>query len=209
MTITCVVVGEGSTEVYIQSLATVLAKRQNPNLKLEFKPGAGIHLNNPPGKLAFKVKNAVDLYNPDLILVHRDSDSNDAREIQARFGEVERAWEGISVKQRVPVVPVRETEAWMLADKEAILEVVGLDSLPLAARKIYPKWPEAVQAKECLHEVFRECRLAAGWKPNRIDTNKEHRQIRAVVKDLIGLGALPSFQKFKRDLQNALNSLTA
>jgi len=208
MTITCVVVGEGSTEVYIQSVAEALVNRHNPGLSLEFKPGEGIHLSNPKGDLRAKVQNAVDLYAPDLVLVHRDSDSNNAEQISARFAEIENACTGILIV-KVPVVPVRETEAWMLADKGAILEVVGLKSLPLEAMKGYPGRPETVQAKERLHEVFRQCRSASGWKPNRIDTNEDHRQIRSVVKDLVDLDALPSFQKFKEDLQNALAALTA
>lgn len=208
MTITCVVVGEGPTEVYIQSEAKALAKRHNPALSLEFKPGEGIPFSNPKGNLHAKVQNAYDLYRPDLVLVHRDSDSNNREQIRARFVEIETACVGI-LDTKVPVVPVRKTEAWMLADKAAILEVVGLESLPLAARKIYPSKPEECQAKEKLHEVFRQCRLASKWNSNRINTDEDHRQIRSVLKGLIGLDALPSFQKFKEDLQNALNILTA
>ncbi len=207
MKITCVVVGEGSTEVYIQSVAKALVNRHNPDLSLEFKPGEGIPLGNPKGDLRAKVQNAL-LYAPDLVLVHRDSDSNNAEQIKARFVEVENACTGI-LTVKVAVVPVRETEAWMLADKGAILEVVGLKSLPLAALKEYPSRPETVQAKERLHKVFSQCRLASGWKPNRINTKVDHRQMRSVVKDLAGLDALPSFQKFNEDLKNALNILTA
>ncbi len=207
MRITCVVVGEGSTEVYIQSVARALVTRYNPNVSLEFKPGEGIHFSNPPGSLAAKIQSAVDLYSPNLILVHRDSDSNDAQQISARFSEIEDACSGIS-GAKVPVVPVKETEAWMLADKGAILEVVGLECLPMAANREYPKWPETVQAKERLHEVFRQCRLASGWKPSRINTNADHRQIRAIVRDLARLESLPSFRVFKEKMQNALNTLT-
>lgn len=208
MRITCVVVGEGSTEVYIQSVARALVTRYNPNVSLEFKPGEGIHFSNPPGSLAAKVQNAVDLYAPNLILVHRDSDSNNKQQILARFAEVEDACSGI-FSASVPVVPVKETEAWMLADKSAILEVVGRDALPTAANEIYPKSPETVQAKERLHEIFRLCRLESEWKPARINTNEDHRQIRTVVRDLGRLESLPSFRVFKEKMQHVLDTLTA
>lgn len=66
----------------------------------------------------------VDLGDPfDLVVVHRDADSRSRDE---RQDEVSEAAEACGLAGRVlALVPVQETEAWLLADEEAIRTVVG------------------------------------------------------------------------------------
>ena len=66
-----------------------------------------------------------------LIFVHRDADSRSER---ARVREIEAAAENVDVPV-VPVVPIQETEAWLLLDEAAIRAIVenprGTLALPL------------------------------------------------------------------------------
>lgn len=60
---------------------------------------------------------------PDLIFVHRDSDSRDAAE---RHDEIASAAIELGCHDKVvAVVPVQETESWLLTDESAIRTVVG------------------------------------------------------------------------------------
>ena len=61
-----------------------------------------------------------------LLFLHRDADSRDA---QPRHDEILQAMESsASEKDYVPVVPVQETEAWLLLDEKAIRKVAGRPS---------------------------------------------------------------------------------
>lgn len=55
-----------------------------------------------------------------LVFAHRDADATDEA---PRVDEIKTAAEGPAV-HTVPVVPVRETEAWLLLDEGAIRHVV-------------------------------------------------------------------------------------
>jgi hypothetical protein len=55
-----------------------------------------------------------------LVFVHRDADSRSTR---ARVREIQIAAENVSVPV-VPVVPIQETEAWLLLDEAAIRSIV-------------------------------------------------------------------------------------
>lgn len=75
-------------------------------------------LRSPPGRrVDEKVRAAIRLEpGANLIFVHRDSDSPDPT---PRIEEISRAMSAHGVAH-VPVVPVQETEAWLLLDERAI-----------------------------------------------------------------------------------------
>jgi hypothetical protein len=63
---------------------------------------------------------------PDLIFIHRDSDSRDST---GRHAEITSAAIELGCESKVvAIVPVQETEAWLLTEESAIREVVGRPS---------------------------------------------------------------------------------
>ncbi len=85
----------------------------------------------------------------DILFIHRDADADG---IDARRREIERgfeAWEGSCVL--VCVIPIRETEAWLLADRAAIGECMGAP--PSNMPKLL-QLEELRQPKEKLFEVL-------------------------------------------------------
>lgn len=60
-----------------------------------------------------------------LVFIHRDADSRDA---DARRKEISDALAGCRIPLVVPVVPIQETEAWLLTDEAAIRSAVGRPS---------------------------------------------------------------------------------
>ncbi len=78
-------------------------------------------LPRPPSNLAGRIRAALALEpSANLLFVHRDADSPDET---MRVEEITRASQGLQVRF-VPVIPVRETEAWLLLDEAAIRAVV-------------------------------------------------------------------------------------
>jgi len=87
-------------------------------------PDLGL-LATPPGNAVEDKLNAIVALDPDvdLIFVHRDSDARDATPVRT---DVLGALDNIGRRDRgVAVVPVQEFEAWLLADPQAIRDVVG------------------------------------------------------------------------------------
>jgi hypothetical protein len=68
-----------------------------------------------------RLRAALDLYPCDVLFVHRDAE---AQPSDSRREEIAAALRGMSVRH-IPVVPVRMTEAWLLADETAIRSAAG------------------------------------------------------------------------------------
>ncbi|WP_235184079.1 DUF4276 family protein [Hymenobacter sp. IS2118] len=107
----------------------------------------------------------------------------------------------------VPLIPVHMTEAWMLADPDALLRATDT---PLSAAQLH--LPTAAGAerkarpKEFLEEFIRESQAHLSRKRDRIDLG----DLYALLSDSISavrLNALPSYQQFKADFSVALTSL--
>src|SRR5690606_40429727 len=70
---------------------------------------------------SFPTRRSSDLF------VHRDADARDPTE---RLTEIDQAFKLIKSPPYVRVVPVQETEAWLLVDESAIREHLGIPSDP-------------------------------------------------------------------------------
>ncbi|XVV11663.1 DUF4276 family protein [Actinoplanes sp. CA-131856] len=60
-----------------------------------------------------------------LVFVHRDQGANENRVSQEWVAPLTRAW-GARTERLIPVIPVRETEAWLLADGDALRASLGV-----------------------------------------------------------------------------------
>lgn len=99
--------------------------------------------------------------NVDLVFVHRDADARDA---EPRYVEIRAAAEAVGVPIWVAVVPIQQTEAWLLLDADAIRRVaenprgttdIGLPANPRAAERI-------AQPKERLREALLRASESSG-----------------------------------------------
>jgi hypothetical protein len=107
----------------------------------------------------------------------------------------------------IPLIPVHMTEAWMLADPDALLKATGT---PLSASQL--NLPNAAgaerkaQPKAFLEEFLRHSQAHLSRKRDRIDIG----DLYALLSDTISstrLNALPSYQQFKADFSAALTTL--
>jgi hypothetical protein len=124
-----------------------------------------------------------------LVFVHHDH--NEAGKIEALRGRLDSA--GVARGRIVAVVPVRETEAWMLADREALAAIRGtrLEGVPDSAR-----------ALEGLADPKATLRTARGGS---VDDELFQRLGNTVRLDR--LAELPAYQSFLQDLDTALKEL--
>jgi len=113
---------------------------------------------------------------------------------------------GLGGFESIPVVPVREMEAWALADPAAITAVtrstVSTDDLPLPHRA--GDVERITDPKQCLDQAVRICHA-----PRRGAVLKGYEFLGLLGErvSLERLSLVPSFQAFTRDLTDALGRL--
>ncbi|MFJ9433201.1 hypothetical protein ACIRQY_26585 [Streptomyces sp. NPDC101490] len=195
---------EGSDGPYLRSLV----ERQLEATLLEHSAGtvdvlrcevSDVRSNDKPDRvLAAAEELARDC---DIVFVHGDLDAVDARlkliaELDARRALAPRA--GVSV----PLVPVLETESWMLADRKALESVVG----PLAD---YPYGkPSAVEGRVALKGAKPKLDAKQVWKkltgPGGAEVLRDSAELLVRRTDLAVLAQVPSYQAWCDDTERAL-----
>lgn len=142
----------------------------------------------------------------DLVFLHRDADSTDP---SVRIDEVSRALAEHGLNG-VPVVPVQETEAWLLTSEQAIRDVVGRSrgrvglNLPSLKRIEQTKDPKEILAAACL-----KASEATGRRLKQIDHRfKDHRRALIDRLDLDGpVTELASFRRLVAETEQAVRAL--
>ncbi len=147
----------------------------------------------------------------DLFVIHADASRSLVDQIEARLiGQVRasaRAACAMTEARIVPLIPVRETEAWMLADPDAVARVFGFSAWPeRVAVSWYPERAETVEdPKRTLTEAVRA--LFGGRKARRVPGPEGLFDQIAEEIDLRRLARLPSYQRFEADLRSGLGAL--
>ena len=143
----------------------------------------------------------------DMVFIHRDSDGpdRDGREREIRRGVEESGFP----HPFIPVIPVQETEAWLLLDEQAIRDVVASQGKqPLRLPK-----PNAIEGTRNPKEILQKALLAASETSGRRlkkEKNSFSRHRRVLMQRLDPFGAvrnLPSWQCLERDIKRALEQL--
>lgn len=143
----------------------------------------------------------------DMVFIHRDSDGPDR---EGREREIRRGVEESGFPHPfIPVIPVQETEAWLLLDEQAIRDVVASKGKqPLRLPK-----PNAIEGTRKPKEILQKALLAASETSGRRlkkEKNSFNRHRRVLLQRLDPFGAvrnLPSWQCLERDIQRALAQL--
>ncbi len=143
--------------------------------------------------------------NADLIFVHRDADSVDA---EPRYREISQTASGLKLQGRVvPVVPVQETEAWLLLDEGEIRRAAdnpnGRAELDLPS----PSRIEGIASPK--ERLFRTLEAASELRGRRLARFKRSlpRRRRLLLERLDPTGAvaqLPAWQRLKEKLEEII-----
>lgn len=140
----------------------------------------------------------------DVVVIHRDVDVSDR---STRLTEISLALEGTTV-QRVPVLPIRTTEAWLLLDEAAIRAVAGN---PNGTASLHLPPPAAVERVADPKAALRAALLAAGNATGRRRARlaqrfPQHR--RQLLERLDPLGPVRDLSSWG-DLENDVTTVAA
>lgn len=155
---------------------------------------------------------ARDAYGFHCLIIHADADHNTQtpalnERILPGKQLVSRETSSNVCQIVIPLIPVHMTEAWMLADSDALLQATGT---PLSASQL--NLPDAngaerkARPKEFLEDFLRSSQAHLGRKRDRIDLT----DLYALLSDSISferLNLLPSYRQFKADFAVALTDL--
>ena len=156
-----------------------------------------------------KVKAALELApKANLLFIHRDADGRDPT---PRYEEIAEAIESLGVSiPYVAVVPIQETEAWLLVDEEAIREVAGKPKGRMALNLPTPKQVENIaNPKERLKDVLA---IACGLKGRKLrkfkkDFPKHRRELLEQLDHEGPLSEVPAFKRLLNDISDAIEKL--
>lgn len=158
--------------------------------------------------LVEKISRAIDLYECDLLFIHRDSESQGR---QSRINEIEAAIaEGAdSIRcSCIPVIPIRMTEAWLLISEEAIRYAAenraGKVSLQMPG---IGRLENLADPKSTLHDLLRIASQKTGRRLKDFQPHRCVHRIPDVISDFSPLRALSSFKALEEDVRKWYSKL--
>lgn len=146
------------------------------------------------------------------LLVHSDADNLgywEAREDRFTPGyTLVQNYSGWSCQNLVPVIPVREIEAWMLADFEALSAVLGI-SLERREFNLSPHIAAVeglADPKRMLNDIARYVNADRSHRCQPVDLTTKFEPLARQV-DLFKLFEVPAYREFVRELTQTLEAL--
>lgn len=140
-----------------------------------------------------------------VLIIHADADDESMNKalkerLQPGFDQVKK--QSDACQSLVPIIPIQETEAWLLADKETLRELIGTNKTNEELKLNFPlkQIEQMANPKEKLQEVIKQ----VGRKSVKISTLYQPLG-QAVSFDV--LKDLSAFSDFKQKLIEAFRSI--
>lgn len=158
-------------------------------------------LPDPPKDLAGRITLALDMYDCDLLFIHRDAEGQDPN---IRYREIEDALGKIAVQKTPPavcVVPVCMTEAWLLFDVAAIRRAAGNPNgkIPLSLPPLR-ELESLLNPKQDLYQMLRDASERRGRHLKSFRSEKAAYYISDHIDDFAPLRDLPAFVRLEKEL---------
>lgn len=152
---------------------------------------------------------AMQAYGYDVLVVHKDADHRTYEETQMQCIEpgyiLVQSSNNDVCKKLVPIIPVREVEAWMIADREVLRDLLEikerLQNLRLPKRAVLVE--SDPDPKATLNEVIAKAEAERRRKIKR----KEFYESLALDVRLDRLDQVPAYRKFFDELRKTLRDL--
>jgi len=198
MTLRYVLIADGSSDAVLHAVIRWSLRQQAPNLAIGESPTL-LRRHRPPGDTYLE---ALDIWQPDLVVFHRDAEAIDPRVRRAELPQEGRL---------VPLIPVRMTEAWLLFDEAAIRAAAGRPRgrEPLMLPKL-----SQLEGRADPKELLEGALIEAAGSPSgralrrlREDLGMLKHRVAENIEDFTPLRALSAFAQWEADLSAALRGL--
>lgn len=182
-----------------------LLKLHYPNHAIEPQWADLRRVPRPPKRLSDRIKLALELYECDLLFVHRDAERHPP---ELRREEINSSLTGLTTPPVVCVIPVRMQESWLLFDERAIRKAA---SNPNGRERItLPQLSNVEDLPDPKKVLFRLIRKASGFSGARLKKLKPRRlahHISSAIVDFAPLREVPSFRNLEQELIQIIKPL--
>ncbi len=159
-------------------------------------------------ELTARIQLAIELYPCNLLLIHRDSESQPYTKREEEITEALADAAASALPVSVRLIPVRMQETWLLVDEQAIRVAAGnpkgrvqLDIPRIGNLETLSK-PKAI-----LHTALRTASELSARRLHGFNPEARAFQVGDSITDFTPLRQLPSFQRFAIELQQALATI--
>lgn len=198
--VTATLVTDGSSDKLLAPLIELLF---SAHTELPYQVNCAEGLPPLSSGLSARIDSALELFPCDFLFVHRDAEGVEAT---VRQQEIETNWpDSQQTATLICVVPVRMTEAWLIANEVPIRAAVGnpngTNSLGLPTVKDIESLPDPKQI------LFAALKAASGLNASRKRRFKPHQfrhRVSELTDDLAPLRKLSSFRHLEAQVQRHL-----
>ena len=203
--LTATLVTDGSSDKLLAPLIELLF---DTHTELAYQVNCAEGLPPVSSGLRARIDSALSLFPCDFLFVHRDAEGVAAT---VRQQEIEMSWSGSTqAATLICVVPVRMTEAWLVANEKPIRLAVGnpngTESLGLPAVKNIESLPDPKFV------LFEALKVATEWNASRkrkFNPHQYRHRVSELTDDLEPLRKLSSFRHLEEQVQMHLAKLNS
>jgi hypothetical protein len=190
---------DGSSDRVLMPILDWLLHRLCPEYPVESQWADLRRLPIPPRTLSDKIGITLDLYETNLLFIHRDAERES---IEMRKREIMSALNGMATPPAVCVVPVRMQEAWLLFDEKAIRSAAGNPNgaMPLQLPTV-GSIESLPDPKDRLYALIRDASGRSGTRLKKLKPNQCVHRISESIDDFSPLRSLPAFQSLEQELE--------
>lgn len=199
---------DGPADRALMPILTWLLRQHLPSWAIQPQWADLWQLPNMPRRLRQKITASTDLYQCDLLFVHRDAERVSLRDRRDEIGRaIEEAARIEEIPPSVGVVPVRMTEAWLLFETGAIREAA--DNPNGAARLDLPRLNRVEgisDPKARLHSLIREAAELGTHRRSRFRVRHRVQRVSEYIQDFSPLRELTAFANLENELTRTIES---
>ncbi|CAN5226177.1 hypothetical protein BH10PSE16_BH10PSE16_42110 [soil metagenome] len=198
--VTATLVTDGSSDKLLVPLIELLF---SAHTELAYQVNCAEGLPPFSSGLRARIDAALELFPCDFLFVHRDAEGIDAT---VRQQEIETNWpDSQHMTVLICVVPVRMTEAWLIANPEPIRSAVGnpngTEALGLPAVKDIESLPDP---KETLFAALKAASGLSATRKRRFNPHQFRHRVSELTDDLEPLRKLNSFKHLEAQVKKHL-----
>ena len=198
--VTATLVTDGSSDKLLAPLIELLF---SAHTELAYQVNCAEGLPPLSSGLKARIDSALELFPCDFLFVHRDAEGVEA---SLRQQEIETNWSNSQqTATLICVIPVRMTEAWLIANEAPIRSAVGnpngTESLGLPALKNIESLPDP---KEILFAALKAASGLSASRKRRFNPHQFRHLVSGHTDDLEPLRKLSSFRHLEAQIQKHL-----
>lgn len=198
--VTATLVTDGSSDKLLAPLIELLF---SAHTELAYQVNCAEGLPPLSSGLTARIDSALELFPCDFLFVHRDAEGVEA---SLRQQEIETNWSNSQqTATLICVIPVRMTEAWLIANEAPIRSAAGnpngTESLGLPALKNIESLPDP---KEILFAALKAASGLSASRKRRFNPHQFRHRVSELTDDLEPLRKLSSFRHLEAQIQKHL-----